>query len=134
MAYIYPLNNPGGVHLTVFDFTHLAPPPTKGWYNQKVFTAWIPRLFLLLHCNCLWWSIKLFLSYSWRSPTIMTYFGILSFPLLRIFPSNLERKESLTANEIFCLKVLLFYPHFCSNLTSTRTPSWLFLLSLLMIN
>ena len=28
MAYIYPLNNPGGVHLTVFDFTHLSPPPT----------------------------------------------------------------------------------------------------------
>ena len=27
MAYIYPLNNPGGVHLTVFDFTHLSPPP-----------------------------------------------------------------------------------------------------------
>ena len=28
MAYIYPLNNPGGVHLTVFDFTHLSHPPT----------------------------------------------------------------------------------------------------------
>ena len=25
MAYIYPLNNPGGVHLTVFDSTHLSP-------------------------------------------------------------------------------------------------------------
>ena len=30
MAYIYPLNNPGGVHLTVFDFTHLSPPPILG--------------------------------------------------------------------------------------------------------
>ena len=28
MAYIYPLNNPGSVHLTVFDFTYLSPPPT----------------------------------------------------------------------------------------------------------
>ena len=28
MAYIYPLNNPGGVHLTVCDFTHLSAPPT----------------------------------------------------------------------------------------------------------
>ena len=28
MAYIYPLNNPGGVHLTVFYFTHLSHPPT----------------------------------------------------------------------------------------------------------
>ena len=27
MVYIYPLNNPGGVHLTVLDFTHLSPPP-----------------------------------------------------------------------------------------------------------
>ena len=27
MAYIDPLNNPGGVHLTVFDFTNLSPPP-----------------------------------------------------------------------------------------------------------
>ena len=33
MAYIYPLNNPGGVHLTVFDFTHLSHTPT---YNQKL--------------------------------------------------------------------------------------------------
>ena len=28
MAYNYPLNNPGGVHETVCDFTHLSPPPT----------------------------------------------------------------------------------------------------------
>ena len=28
MAYIYPLNNPGGVHLTVFDFTHLSHTPS----------------------------------------------------------------------------------------------------------
>ena len=27
MAYIYPLNNPERVYLTVFDFTHLSPPP-----------------------------------------------------------------------------------------------------------
>ena len=27
MAYIYPLNNPGGVHLMIFYFTHLSPPP-----------------------------------------------------------------------------------------------------------
>ena len=30
MAYIYPLNNPGGVHLTVCDFTRLSPPPKLG--------------------------------------------------------------------------------------------------------
>ena len=27
MAYNYPLNNPGGVHLIVRDFTHLSQPP-----------------------------------------------------------------------------------------------------------
>ena len=27
MAYIYPPNNSAGVHLTVFDFTLLSPPP-----------------------------------------------------------------------------------------------------------
>ena len=26
--WLYPLNNPGGAHLTVFDFTHLSQPPT----------------------------------------------------------------------------------------------------------
>ena len=36
MAYIYPLNNPGSVHLTVFDFTHLSPPPImKGQNGPK---------------------------------------------------------------------------------------------------
>ena len=34
MAYIYPLNNPGGVHLTIFYFTHLAPPPN----NSSIFS------------------------------------------------------------------------------------------------
>ena len=29
MAYNFPLNNPGGVHLAVFDFTYLSHPPTK---------------------------------------------------------------------------------------------------------
>ena len=33
MAYNYPLNNPGGVHLTVFNFTHLSPPPNKGQFS-----------------------------------------------------------------------------------------------------
>ena len=28
MAHIYPLNNRGGVQRTIFDFTHLSPPPT----------------------------------------------------------------------------------------------------------
>ena len=29
MALFYPLNNPGGVHLNVFDFTHLSPTPSS---------------------------------------------------------------------------------------------------------
>ena len=36
MAYIYPLNNSRGVHLTVFDFTHFSPPPTPTIQNLAV--------------------------------------------------------------------------------------------------
>ena len=35
MAYIYPLNNPGGVHLTFFDSTHLSPPPREGEVSSQ---------------------------------------------------------------------------------------------------
>ena len=35
MAYNYPLNNSGGVHLTVCDFTHLSHTPNyEGDYDQ----------------------------------------------------------------------------------------------------
>ena len=39
MAYVYQLNNPVGGHLTVFDFTHLSPPPTQKnifWHNNAL--------------------------------------------------------------------------------------------------
>ena len=36
MAYFYPLNNPGGVLLTVFDFTKLSPPPTNEIISHSV--------------------------------------------------------------------------------------------------
>ena len=43
IAYIYPLNNPGVVHLTVFDFTHLSPPPIDGFKFKefkRILTKW----------------------------------------------------------------------------------------------
>ena len=38
MAYNYPLNKPGGVHLTVFDFTNLSPPPNTSCVSE---TYWL---------------------------------------------------------------------------------------------